>query len=184
MGSIEPWKHAPTSGLNGNQPAQAAPSSKNFKGPTRAGNAITKYGHEERYQRLAPAHSSWRGWSVRGVTGYLRSFLERPLVDVATRILIAMCKLKQIINLFGGGVSWGAERLLFTTRRVAVIVDIFGFSLRWWVAELGQGCMSCYGLNLWEKKSIEVDSLHSLGSKFIHRTYPPQFLALEIATSV
>lgn len=142
------------------------------EGPKIMISVSTKNGHSERYQRLAPAHSRWRGWSVRGEMGYLWPFLERALVDIATRILIAMCKLKQIINLFGGGVSWGAERLLFTTRRVAVIVDIFGFSLRWWVAELGQGCMSCYGLKFWEKKLIEVDSLHSLGRKFIHPYIP------------
>lgn len=108
-------------------------------------NVGTNNGHEERYQWLAPAYSSWRGWSVRRVMGYLRAFLERALVDVATRILIAMCKLNQSKNRFGGA------ELPFVLVHGQTGCNIFGLSLRWWVAELGQGCMSCYGLNC-EKK--------------------------------
>ena len=79
------------------------------EGPKIMISVNTNNGHKKRYQRLASAHSGWRGWSVRGEIGYLWPFLERALVDVATRILIAMCKLNQSNNLFGGGFNWGAK---------------------------------------------------------------------------
>ena len=111
----------------------------------------TDNGYEERYQRLAPAHSGWRGWSVRGVMGYLRPFLKRVLVDIATKILIEMCKLNQSKNLFDGGVSWGDE-LSFVL--VCGEMDCCYHRHFWLFALYKAVCL--------EKKS------HSLGCKFIY----------------